>query len=221
MAVIDNGIDLSLFSRPQPGAEVEHELGIDARDAVVAIVGRLSPEKGHRTFLRAAKKVLDRRPNVKFLIVGDGPIRRDLMEETKQLHLNGNIVFTGIREDMPAVYSIVDVMVNASSIEGLPMTILEAMASKVALIVTPVGAVPEVIKHNVNGVIVPEGDHQGLAESIYRLIDQPDARLALIDRAYEDVRRKFSSETMASAYDRIYREVLKSSDVHKREGRQP
>ena len=210
VVVIDNGIDLSVFHRQQPGGQVRCELGIDSDDAVVAIVGRLSPEKGHRTFLKAAKKVLEIRPKVKFLIVGDGPIKRNLIEETKNLHLNGNIVFTGVREDMPAVYSIVDIMVNASSIEGLPMTVLEAMAAKVALIVTPVGAVPRVISHNVNGVIVEEGDRQGLAQNICRLLDQPAARQALTERAYADVRDKFSCETMAVRYKSVYDKVLSS-----------
>ncbi len=205
ISVIDNGIDIAAFDSLTPSTIVKKDLGIAEGDAVVAIVGRLSPEKGHKTFLKAAKNVLRQKENIKFLIVGDGPINDDLRDETTRLQLNGCIIFAGVRKDMSAIYSITDVMVNASSIEGLPMTVLEAMAAKVALIVTPVGAVPKVIKHEVNGLMVNVGDEAGLAENICALVDDRVKREHLTAQAYKDVCDQFSSEKMALRYGQIYR----------------
>ena len=109
---------------------------------------------------------------------------------------------------MPTIYAISDIVVNASSIEGLPMTILEAMAAKTALIVTPVGAIPKVISHDINGIMVDIGDFHGLANQICSLIDQPDRHRKLINQAYTDVCNNFNSETMVLRYKNIYQEVM-------------
>jgi len=208
ISVVDNGIDIQQFNRPFPEKEIRRELGLDNNDFVVSIVGRLSPEKGHRTFLKAAKEVTQKKSNVKFLIIGDGPSMDDLKTEAKQLQLNGRVIFTGVRDDVPSMYAISNIMVNSSSIEGLPMTILEAMAAKIALIVTPVGAVPKVIKHEVNGLIVDSGDDKGLSEGICSLIDDPSKRKNLIECAYREVCDRFSSEVMAARYGQIYESIV-------------
>ena len=109
---------------------------------------------------------------------------------------------------MPVIYGITDIFVNASSIEGLPMTILEAMASKNVLVVTPVGAVPKVVIHDVNGVLFNAGDGVQLAKEICQLIDQPKKRQRLTDQAYKDVCRKYSFESMAGHYQNVYLETL-------------
>lgn len=207
VCVIDNGIDICQFNRSRSTGIVREELGIQKNDIVVTIVGRLSPEKGHKTFLKAAKDVSIQKNNVKFLIVGGGPIEEELHAEASRLELNGYVVFAGIRKDMPAIYAISDFLVNASSIEGLPMTILEAMAAKIALIVTPVGAISEVIKHEVNGLIVDTGDYKGLSEGICSLVDNPSKRENLIECAYRDVCDRFSSKVMATRYGKIYESI--------------
>ena len=205
--VIDNGIDIVQFNRPRPVEKLKEDLDIRKDDVVVTIVGRLSPEKGHTTFLKAAKDVLAQKKNVKFLIVGDGPIGAELRVMADKLNLNGHVVFTGARKDMDNIYAVSDLMVNASSIEGLPMAILEAMAAKVALIVTPVGAVPEVIQHGINGIIFPTGDELGLSKEICSLIDEPSRRKSLTERACQDVCDRFSSATMVRQYKQIYESI--------------
>jgi glycosyltransferase involved in cell wall biosynthesis len=206
--VIDNGVEVGLYDQKQPEERVKKDLGINNGETVVSIVGRLSPEKGHATFLKAAREVLSRDQGVKFLIIGDGPIKDELQSEASNLQLNGNVIFTGVRDDMPAMYAASDILVNASSIEGLPMTILEAMAAKVALIVTPVGAVSKVIKDGVNGYLVNEGDYRNLADKICALIKHPEQKEDIVNRAYRDVCDKFSSHTMAQRYGVLYNGLL-------------
>ncbi len=208
--VIYNGIDISLFDNRSTSDDYKHSFGIKNNDIVVAIVGRLSKEKGHHIFLRAAKEVSTRRGDIKFLIVGDGPLKEILASEVKNNNLTDKVVFTGVRNDMPQVYSICDILVNSSFIEGLPITILEAMASKVCIIATRVGAVPQVIRQGENGILLDPGDDAGLTREICALIDRPELRNMLADQAHRDVCEHFSVMSMVKHYSEIYKEVLGS-----------
>jgi glycosyltransferase involved in cell wall biosynthesis len=206
--VIGNGIDLDHFAQVRPIEPLKAALGIRDGDVVVTIVGRLSPEKGHRTFLEVARKMSANRDNVKFLVVGDGPLRDELHAEAARLDLGERLVFAGFREDMPAIYALTDVLVSASSIEGLPMTILEAMASRVPIVATRVGGVPEVIKNGETGLLVESPDVEALKAQIESLVDDPSKRRRLSEAALEFVKTNHSYERMCEAYGLIYEEVL-------------
>jgi len=206
--VIGNGINFDHFAQTRPTETLRVELGIRDRDVVVTIVGRLSPEKGHRAFLEAARRISVDRANVKFLVVGDGPLKDELCAEAARLGLDGRIVFAGFRQDMPEVYALSDILVSASSIEGLPMTILEAMASRVPIVATRVGGVPGVIKDGETGVLVESQDAEALKAGIESLIDDPPKRGRLSRAAFEFVRTNHSYERMCEKYRLTYEEVM-------------
>ena len=206
--VIHNGIDVDRFRRFRATKTLKATLGICDKDVVVTMIGRLSPEKGHRTFLQAAKEVSSNRNHVKFLIVGDGPMGEELRAEVARLNLENHVIFTGFRRDMPDMYALSDVMVNASTIEGLPMTILEAMASNVPVIATPVGGTPDVIKDGETGLLFDAQDVDALTKRIESLIDDPGRRRRLAAAAYEFVAMNHSLERMCDAYGQVYREIL-------------
>jgi len=207
-SVIDNGINIEQFALDHNTCNLKQELGIRPGEPVVAMIGRLSPEKCHASLLNAAPHVLQHHPNTRFLIIGDGPLNRQLQAQAKKMDLEESFVFAGIRDDMPAIYAICDLLVNASTIEGLPMTILEAMAAKVALIVTPVGAVPDVIKHGINGLLFEPADDDALANHLIELVGQPNKRNALAERAYADVCANYCSTRMRDQYQALYSRVL-------------
>ena len=207
--VIYNGMDISQFKNGTlTRAEFKKHLGLLPDDFVVSIIGRLIKEKGHEVFLQAAREVSEKEKRVKFLIVGDGPLREQLEVLTRELALSDRVIFTGIRKDISSVYGATDVMVNASFIEGLPMTILEAMASKTAIIATEAGAIPKVILNGKNGIIVPAGDSKNLADAILKIISHAEDRSRFTDAAYRDVCANFSAEAMAGHYRKVYEEVL-------------
>ena len=206
--VIDNGIDLDRFRRSRPTETLRASLGMRQQDLVVTIVGRLSPEKGHTTFLKAARTVSSNRENVKFLIVGDGPMREELRAEIGRLNLEERVIFAGFRKDMPEIYALSDVMVNASSIEGLPMTILEAMASKVPIVATRIGGIPDIIKDNETGLLVDSGDVGALTTRIESLLGDQGKRLRLAEAALDFVTMNHSFERMCDAYCQVYRDVM-------------
>ncbi len=206
--VIANGIDIDRFVQPRSTDHVKAALGIARQDVVVTIVGRLSPEKGHHTFLQAAEKVCATRKHVKFLIVGDGPIADELRAESARLSLEARVIFTGFRKDMPEVYALSDVLVNASSIEGLPMTILEAMASRVAVIAARTGGIPDVIKDGRTGLLVDAGDVDTLRIRMESLIDDDGERRRLAAAAFDFVTTNHSFRRMCDTYRQVYREVI-------------
>jgi glycosyltransferase involved in cell wall biosynthesis len=206
--VIDNGIDIGRFRRPKLTDTLKSSLRIGERDTVVTIVGRLSPEKGHKTFLQVARRVSSSRDHVKFLIVGDGPLSDELRTEAARLKLHEHVVFTGFRKDMPEIYAISDVIVNASSIEGLPMTILEAMASQVPVIATRIGGVPDIITDQKTGLLVDAGDVDALTTRVESLVDDPGERRRLAVAAFEFVTTNHSFQRMCDAYWKVYGEVM-------------
>jgi len=202
--VIENGVDLARFRRAAVSNEFRKSLGVSEADRVVAIVGRLSPEKGHEILLKAAAQISQRMKDVKFLIVGDGPLMASLKAEAAKLNLSNNVIFAGIRQDMPSIYSLSDILVNASTIEGLPMTILEAMAAQVPVVATKVGGIPDLIEDNKTGVLVDSGNAEGLAEKIQLLLDDKPKREAIAQAAYQLVVSRYSVERMAAEYRKLY-----------------
>jgi len=206
--VIGNGIDIERFQKSRSSATLKAVLGIRECDSVVTIVGRLSPEKGHKIFLEAARRVASDNKNVTFLIVGDGPMAQELRAEAARLDLQGRVIFTGFRKDMPEVYAITDLMVNASSIEGLPVTILEAMASRVPVIATCIGGIPDVIIDDETGMLIPSQDADALKTQMESLIDDRDKRRRLTAAAFRFVTVNHSFERMCDAYRQVYAEVM-------------
>jgi glycosyltransferase involved in cell wall biosynthesis len=206
--VIDNGIDLDRFTKATSSATLKALLGICENDVVVTIVGRLSPAKGHRTFLEAAKAISCKQVHVKFLVVGDGPMEEELRAEAASLNLGERVIFAGFRQDMPEIYALSDMLVNASSIEGLPMTILEAMASKVPVIAARTGGIPGIVKDNETGLLVDYGDVDALRARMESLIDDHEKRRRLAAAAFELVTTNHSRRRMCEAYGDVYRDVL-------------
>ncbi|MBF0503850.1 MAG: glycosyltransferase [Candidatus Omnitrophica bacterium] len=208
LALIFNGIDLDRFPKTAGIPQLKSALNIPNNNTIIAIVGRLSPEKGHEVLFNAFGQVIEHHPDVKLLVVGDGPLRNKLEDKIKNLNLSRSVFFTGVRKDMADIYGICDILVNASYTEGLPMTILEAMASKVAVIATRVGAVDQVIQNGKNGLLIAPDDHHALIDALSQLIQDPQKRQHLIQEAHNTVRNSFSNKIMFDNYKKIYKEVL-------------
>ena len=207
--VVHNGISISQFNKNSKGQELRKSWNLSDNDTLINMTGRLAPEKGHEILFKALKEVTGQYPHVKCLVVGDGPLKKELEVIVNRLELTNHIIFTGIRKDTAAIYSACDIMVNSSLIEGLPMTILEAMASRLALIATRVGAVPQVIKNEKNGILLEPGNEKALAQAIIDLMNNPVKRHHLAEEAYKDVCEHFSDQRMANDYKKIYEDLLR------------
>ena len=205
ISMIRNGIDLRPFDRAS--AVVRHELGWDEYQ-IVGLVGRLSVEKGVDIFLDAAARVLAHCPDTKFVVAGDGPDRAELDTLIDKLNIRDHVRMLGRCDDMPALYASLDIMVSASRREGLPIAVLEGMASRLPLVATAVGEVPTVIQDGRTGVLVPAADAELLAAAIVELLGDPQKRKRLGSAASQLVEDEFSAEQMTDDYLRVYENAI-------------
>lgn len=203
--VIRNGIDVGPFSASGV-AQARHKR---SREQLrVGLVGRLAPEKGVDLFVRAAARVAGEFPHVCFVVAGEGPDRAVLDQLVDQLHLRGRVELVGALTDMPAFYASLDVLVSSSRQEGLPMALLEGMASGLPLVATRAGAVPEIVVDGQTGLLVDTGDEVQLADAIVRVLDDAELRTAFGASGRRRVLEEFSARRMAADYSYVYAEAL-------------
>jgi len=203
--MVRNGIDLS----PYDGAIASrHDGRAPDRALVVGLVGRLAREKGVDLFLEAAAEVLVEIPETRFKVVGEGPDREKLERMIDTLHIRESVNLLGRREDMTSLYASLDVMVSSSRQEGLPMAILEGMASGLALVATAVGEVPKVVVDGRTGLLVPAQDVGSLAAGILELLHNPEKRKRLGGAARQLIEEEYSAARMTADYLRVYQEAM-------------
>lgn len=218
ISVIHNGIDITPPRRTRD--EVRAELGLDAgaeQGAAAPSGGPLvgimpaafHPVKGHDVLLRALARLKERGVAVTVLIVGDGDERDRIHELAKGLGLDGKEArFLGFRKDVPDLLLAADFFVLPSRNEGLPLAVLEAMARGLPVVVTPVGGVPEVVRNEEHGLIVPVDDPESLAGAIERLARDPALGRRLGEAGHARVRDDFSFEKMTRKYEQLYFSLL-------------
>lgn len=194
VTIIHNGVDPAPFDDVS-GAPVRSELGLADDAPVVGILAALRPEKDHETFLEAAVLVAAEVPTSRFLVVGEGERRGELEDLAHRLGISDRVVFTGARDDVPAVLRSIDVFTLTSfTIECFPMALLEAMASWLPAVCTDVGGVGEIIDEGVTGHLVPQRDPEALARRLVPLLRSGAERRRLGDAARERVERHFTLE---------------------------
>ncbi len=202
--VILNGIDVQRFRPSPPNRQLQQELGIRETDRVIGIVARLVPVKNHEVLFSSFAMLCSMRPNLRLLVVGDGPLRRELEKRAQALGISNRVVFAGNQRDIPGYLSLMDVFVLSSISEGLPLTLLEAMAAGIPVVCTRVGGIPEVIRHGVNGLLAASDAHEELGERCLQLLDDPLFARSLAKKAREEVIRKYSLRAMTRAYEAVY-----------------
>lgn len=207
---INNGINLSLFkARPAEALNaLKKKFNIPAAVKVICTVGRLSPEKGHRYFIEAAKKITARYSGAIFLIAGDGPLKETLLQSAMPMSVENKFIFLGNRKDVNDIIALTDIFVLPSLVEGMPVALLEAMGAGKAIVASSVGEVPHIIHDNFSGFVVKPGDSSSLADAILQLLKNPLKREFFGANAFKKASEEFSSETMAKQYLDIYSSLL-------------
>jgi glycosyltransferase involved in cell wall biosynthesis len=202
---IPNGIDTARF-RPPPefdAGEVKRELlGGDYR--MVTNVARLVPQKGQSYLVEAAARVVEGRADVRFALVGDGPLRSEIMDQASALGISDKVVITGIRADVPRILAASDVFVLSSLWEGMPLSLLEAMAAGSPAVATDVGGVAEVLDHGALGTMVPPGDPAALAVAIAGCLDHPESAGERAREAQSFAEQKYGMQTMIRKWEQVY-----------------
>ena len=206
VSLIYNGVDLERYSHQEPCCTLREEYGMEPDAELVGVVGRLELEKGHPTLLEAWPLVLDRVPAAYLLIVGEGSRLDALHQIARDQGVERHVIFTGRRDDIPAVTAAFDVAVLPSYREAQGLTILEAMAMSRPVVASNVGGIPEMIENGVNGVLVPPHDPPALADAIASLLEDHQ-RADMIGRAGHDtVHDRFCIQLMVNAVQELYDE---------------
>ncbi len=206
VSLIYNGVDLVRYDHTDPCCTLPEEYGLPADVQIVGVVARLEHEKGHPTLLEAWPRVMRRVPNARLLVVGEGSRRAELEAQAAELGITGSVIFTGRRDDVPAVTAALDVAVLPSYREAQGLTILEAMALSRPVVASAVGGIPEMIEDGRTGLLVPPHDPDALAAAIVRLLtDHPYADM-LARGGHDLVHERFCVELMVYAVEEIYDE---------------
>mgnify|MGYP005847257897 CR=1 FL=1 len=207
--VVYNGVNIKKFKRSSK--DDKREFGIPPNFKVITSIGRLEYAKGFSFFLKAAKHILDRIKNIKFLIVGDGPLKEELVKITEEMRLKDNVVFTGYinRKDITKIYSITDVFVLSSLREDFGNVVIEAMASGIPVVATSAGGVPEIIKNGIDGLLVPPKNPEAIAAACIKLLKNKELYKRISTTAREKIRKYFTITKHSEKIIEIYSKMMK------------
>ncbi len=204
--VIPVGLDAAVV--PREGTDIRAAWGVPEGGALVAQIGRLSPEKHPEMFVEVAAHLSAEFPDARFALVGDGDMGPQLREAVAAAGNENVILFPGYVRAMADVVDAVDLVVNCSSTEGVPRTLLEAGAAGAPAVATDVGGVPDVVDGGVTGVLCPPGDVTALEDGVRRLIGAPALRERMGAAARERVATVFSIETCSNRLIEDYERLL-------------
>lgn len=196
LSVVRNAVALDEFPSTPPDGKS------------IVFIGRLVRNNGPMEFLRALPRVLEAHPDAAVHLVGTGPLRDDLEAEVAELGIGDAVTFHGFVEDIQDAYEMADVFCRPSYSEGLPLTVLEAMASGVPPVVSDIAGVPEVVDDRETGRLLPPGDVDAIASALEWTLDDPDRLAAMGERAHEYAAAELSWERRVQKIQTVYNSVL-------------
>jgi glycosyltransferase involved in cell wall biosynthesis len=202
LLVMPYGIPLAELDTPWPREAARKRLGV--KGLVIGAVGRLEDQKGHTYLLAALPELRREIPDLVVLLVGEGRRQADLKRQVQALGLQETVRFLGTRRDLPEIYRAMDLFVQPSLWEGLPLALLKAMGAGLPVVGTRVSGSLEAVEDGVNGRLVAPGDPQALAQAILELARHPEERRRLGDAARSTVVRRYSLVAMLRRLEELY-----------------
>jgi glycosyltransferase involved in cell wall biosynthesis len=196
-------VEFSKSRSPEELEQIRRELGILPGETAIGTVTRLHDSKGNEYLVRAARRVLDARPQTRFFLFGEGPLRPSLEVEAAQLGLGDRLVFGGFVKDVARVLSAFDISVFPSLWEGTPLTLFEALAAGRPIVATDADGLVDVLTDESDALIVPKRDSVALADSMIELIDRPERRRELGASARETARH-YDIDAFVKKMERLY-----------------
>ena len=202
-----NCIDISVWQKPAGKPVLRDELNIPEDTVVVGTVARIANRhKDLPTFYKVAARVCEKQTNVRFVIVGDGhgDTLLQAREQVRQMGLENKLFFTGHRNDLLDIYCSLDLFLMTSTTEGMPNTVLEAMAMEVPVVSTKVAGVPELVGDGVSGILCPIGDVEGLSQAVLELVNDSEKRAAFAKQARLRIEQHFDFSKRVKALENYY-----------------
>ncbi|MDX1946255.1 MAG: glycosyltransferase, partial [Pirellulaceae bacterium] len=193
---VPSGIDLGPFTKPADRQWVASEFSISTEDPLVGMIAQFIPRKGHHVLLSAVKRLLPRFPRLRVVLFGQGPREPAFRERIAAMNLGEHVRLAGFRRDLDRIVPALDLVVHPALAEGLGVALLQASAAGVPIIGTTAGGIPEIVRHEQNGLLVPPGDVGALADAMGRLLSHPEQRREMGQRGRELASQEFSLDGM-------------------------
>jgi glycosyltransferase involved in cell wall biosynthesis len=207
--VVYNGIDTCTFGRDEARREpVRRELGLDRDNFVILQVARLDYLKDHATAVHTMSRVVAKVPRARLVLVGQGPEETTIRTLVEREGLEDKVLFLGLRQDVARLLQAADVFLLTSISEGIPLTLIEAMAAGLPIVCTNVGGTSEVVGDGETGYLAPAKDEERLAACLAKLANDPGLRQHLGTAGQQRAREVFDEPQMAARYAEVYRGML-------------
>jgi len=207
--ILENG------GRAKRRAALLRELNLDGGAKLIGLVARLQPVKGHRYFIEAAGRIAAVEPKAHFLLVGDGALRHEIEEQAARVGVNDRVHFLGARNDAALIAAGFDVAVSASLSEGLPNSVMEAMAAGAPVVATAVGGTTELIIDDATGFLAPPADADALARRILDALQNPEWSARMAAQGRRRVLSEFSMRRMVESVEQLYDEIYELNRTHR------
>lgn len=214
LRLVRSAVELRRFDRPCNRELLTSELGVPAQARPIGIVAQLIPRKGHRFLIEALPPLVKAFPHLRLLIFGKGPLEQDLRRRVASAGLESQVQFVGFREDLPDLLPCLELLVHPATREGLGVSLLQAASAGVPIVAGNAGGIPEAIRHEHNGLLVPPGDPQALETAVATLLRDKGLARQLGAAGKELMRSEFSIDAMVEGNLAVYRELLVEA-VHK------
>ncbi|PIU84517.1 MAG: hypothetical protein COS67_12865, partial [Deltaproteobacteria bacterium CG06_land_8_20_14_3_00_44_19] len=195
--------------RGRQESDVRREFGFSDKSPVIGAIGRLVWQKGFEYLIEAVPDVVEEYPEARFLIVGEGPLRKSLEALSEEFRIRDKVIFTGFRSDIKEILSAIDILVIPSLLEGFPMITLEAMAMAKPIIATNIDGITEQITDGINGILTPPKDSSAIAQAIITLINNRGKAKAMGLAARKKVEQEFSVDKMVAETEKVYLSLLR------------
>ena len=208
LRVVRDALDPAPFSHAPDKGWLAATFGFQPADPVIGVVAQLIARKGHRILLEAMPTLLACCPRTQVLIFGKGPLDTALREQIDHIGLAGHVRLVGFRDDLPRILPSLDLLVHPALMEGLGVSLLQASACRVPIVASAVGGIPEAVRDDLNGLLVPPGDVPALAAAMVELLQDDVRRRAMGAAGREIVETEFSPARMVEGHLGIYRELL-------------
>jgi len=212
--IIENGIDADRYENRRNRRELRHSLGLADERRYLAMIARFHPVKDHAMLLRAFALVAATRNDVDLLLVGDGPLREKLETQVRDAGLTERVRFLGVRSDVPEILQAIDLFALTSVSEAASLTLLEAMASGLPVVVTHVGGNPEIVRQGIDGLLVPRGGENALAAAFIKVLDDPELASRMGENGRRRVDEHYRLERTIDRYENLY---LRLAKKHRRQ----
>jgi glycosyltransferase involved in cell wall biosynthesis len=207
VCTVPNGISCQEWYTPGERTRFRQALQLDPHQPVIGFGGRLEQVKRLDLLLEAFAGLYPSHPQARLLLAGEGSLRAQLEKQARQAGIAPALTWTGFCQEMPAFLAALDIYVQPSLNEGMPLSVLEAMAAGKAIVATRVGGNAEVIEHGASGLLVPPGSAQAIQAALLELIEQPQKRQALAQTALRQVRERYDLGVMVDGYRRLYQKA--------------